>query len=80
MLQKVATLETLVGKAAAGMKKLHTENAKLRKELSVLHEENGALQMQFKRFKAMSQRQELVRTKLERTVKRLDRVMELTGC
>jgi hypothetical protein len=76
---KVQRLEPLVLQAAQLIAKLRDENAKLGARVTKLTEDNGYMELQFRRFKALSQRQERLREKLERLVKKLDKALELAG-
>ena len=76
--EKVQRLEPLVLQAAELIGKLRHDNAKLSEKVSKLTEDNGYMELQFRRFKALSQRQERIREKLERLAKKLDKVLDLT--
>ena len=76
---KVQRLEPLVLHAAELISRLRQENAKLSERVAKLTEDNGYMELQFRRFKSLSQRQEHIREKLERLVKKLDKALDLAG-
>ena len=76
---RVQHLEPLVLRAAELIGKLRHDNAKLADRVAKLTEENGYMELQFRRFKALSQRQERIREKLERLGKKLEKVLDLAG-
>ncbi|MFH1726378.1 MAG: cell division protein ZapB [Elusimicrobiota bacterium] len=75
--QRLDRLESLVREAARRIKDLSGRNARLRAEVGQLMEENGRLELQFRRFKSLSQRQEQIRTRLERAARKLDKVLDI---
>lgn len=77
--KRLKLLEELVRDAAKGLDDARRENGKLKGEVKRLTEANLRLDAEFRRFKALSQRQEAVRDRLEKAVKRLDKALELAG-
>lgn len=77
--KRLKHLEELVRDSAKLIEELRRENGKLKTDAQRLAEKNSALEGEFRRFKAMSQRQESVREKLEKTVRRLDKALDLAG-
>lgn len=75
--QRIQRLEGLVQEAVRRIQKLDEENAKIQKKAGQLMEENGHLELQFRRFKALSQRQERLRVQLEKVLKKVDKVLSL---
>ncbi|MBI5595188.1 MAG: hypothetical protein HY928_03765 [Elusimicrobia bacterium] len=77
--KRLKHLEELVRDSAKLVEELRRENAKLKSDAQRFAEKNSALEGEFRRFKAMSQRQEAVRERLEKTVRRLDKALDLAG-
>ena len=77
--KRLKHLEGLVRDAAKCLDDARRENGKLKGEVKRLTETNLRLDAEFRRFKALSQRQESVRDRLEKAVKRLDKALELSG-
>ncbi|TBR17790.1 hypothetical protein EPO15_16165 [bacterium] len=77
--KRLKHLEELVRDAAKGLDEARRENLKLKGEAKRLTDANLRLETEFRRFKALSQRNESVRDRLEKAVKRLDRALELAG-
>ena len=77
--ERYKQLEALVAEAAKAAAELRRENARLKADAARLSEANSRLETDFRRFKAMSQRQETVRDKLEKALRRLDRVIGAAG-
>ena len=77
--ERIARLDSLVHEAVRRIQKLDAENSKLRATVGKLLEENGHLELQFRRFKSLSTRQERLRTRLERLIKKADKILDLTG-
>ncbi|MFA5138071.1 MAG: hypothetical protein WC728_02475 [Elusimicrobiota bacterium] len=75
--QRIQRLESLVGEAVRRIQRLGDENAKLQNKVGQLLEENGHLELQFRRFKALSQRQEKLRVQLEKILKKADKALDL---
>lgn len=77
--KRLKHLEALVRDSAKLIDELRRENAKLKTDAQRSAEKSSALEGEFRRFKAMSQRQETVRERLEKTVRRLDKALDLAG-
>lgn len=77
--KRLKLLEELVRDAAKGLDESRRENGKLKAEVKRLTETNLRLDAEFRRFKALSQRQEAVRGRLEKALRRLDKALELSG-
>jgi predicted nuclease with TOPRIM domain len=74
---RIQRLESLVNEAVRRIQRLGDENAKLQNKVGQLMEENGHLELQFRRFKALSQRQEKLRVQLEKILKKADKALDL---
>ncbi|MBI3299839.1 MAG: hypothetical protein HYZ75_16860 [Elusimicrobia bacterium] len=77
--KRLKHLEELVRDSAKAVEDLRRENAKLKADAARLVEANLRLDGEFRRFKSMSSKQEAVRERLEKAVKRLDKALELAG-
>ena len=73
---RLRDLETLVVEAAKRLKKLLEENVKLLSELRRLEEENGRQELELRCLKALGERTQRVRSKLDRLVQKLDKAVE----
>ena len=74
---RIQRLESLVNEAVRRIQRLGDENAKLQNKVGQLMEENGHLELQFRRFKALSQRKEKLRVQLEKILKKADKALDL---
>ena len=74
---RIQRLESLVNEAVRRIQRLGDENAKLQNKVGQLMEENGHLELQFRRFKALSQLQEKLRVQLEKILKKADKALDL---
>ncbi len=77
--KRLKLLEELVRDAAKSLDEQRRENLKLKGETKRLTDANLRMDAEFRRFKALSQRQEAVRDRLEKTIKRLDKAPERSG-
>lgn len=77
--QRLKQLEELVRDAAKSLEEQRRENLKLKGETKRLTDANLRMDAEFRRFKTLSQRQEAVRDRLEKALKRLDKALELSG-
>jgi len=71
---RLKTLEALVLQAAADLKRLSSENKKLKLDFEHLREEYGKREEEIKRLRVLGTRQARLRSKIERLVERLDKV------
>lgn len=77
--ERLAALESLAAETAKALALHRAENKKLAARVSSLDEENKLLRLERRQFEAMSRRQEHLRERLERAVKKIDRVLESAG-
>lgn len=75
MNQKLKSLEGLIADALVRIKKLTEENRKLALQVGHLQNENGQLEMRFKRFQALGARHEKIKAKLVRLVSKIDKAV-----
>ena len=73
MSARLKTLETLVQEAAKHVKRLSTDNLKLRAEADALEKENQRLKQQVRSLAAVGVRQEKLKARVERLLQKLDK-------
>jgi predicted nuclease with TOPRIM domain len=77
--ERLKRLESLVEKSSKSLARLRAENAKLNEKISKLQGDKQRLEVDFRKFKTMSRRQEKFRGRLERAVRKIDRILGMAG-
>ena len=75
--RRLRRIQELVIEIQRENKKLSVQNIRLREEVNRLGGVKTRLELDFRKFKAMSRRQEHIRQRLERSLKKIDKVLEL---
>lgn len=77
--ERLKRLESLVEKALKTVAALRAENDRHLQKIEKLQGDKQKLELDFRKFKTMSRRQEQFRGRLERAVKKIDKILNLAG-
>lgn len=73
--ERLKHLESLVAQAAQSLEHLRTENERLKIQVDKLRTDKLKNEVDFRKFKALSRRQEQFRGRLERATKKIDKIL-----
>jgi len=77
--ERLKRLESLVEKALKSVARLRDENDRLLAKIDRLQTDKQKLELDFRKFKTLSRLQEQFRGRLERAVKKIDKILALAG-
>ncbi len=76
--ERLKHLESLVARAAHAIERLTTENDRLKIQVEKLRSDKLKYEVDFRKFKALSRRQEQFRGRVERATKKIDKILGMT--
>ena len=76
--ERLKHLESLVARASHVIERLHSENNRLKMQVEKLRSDKLKYEVDFRKFKALSRRQEQYRGRVERATKKIDKILGMT--
>lgn len=76
--ERLKHLESLVTNAAQAIDRLRSENEHLKEQVEKLRADKLKNEVDFRKFKALSRRQEQFRGRIERATKKIDKILGMT--